>query len=202
MLSNLFTSRHNKFCIRDIFISYTSSSLLLILLILSIAVLSSCATQKKNATSANPYRSLTNFDADDYIKGHNLTKKQCEIIEEICSWEGTPYRYGGAEKGIGADCSGLILRVFLDIADVKLPRNSAEQAEFCKQIKPNNVEACDLVFFATGRDPDKVSHVGLLLDTENFIHSSSSKGVIVTRLDSPWWHDRIKKFGRVPGYHK
>ncbi|MCM1319044.1 MAG: NlpC/P60 family protein [Muribaculaceae bacterium] len=144
-------------------------------------------------------QSLTVFNAHDYIDGHHLNKKQTAIIEEICSWQGTPYKYGGADKLEGTDCSGLILRVFLDVMEIKMPRNSAAQADFCKSVKQSSIKPCDLVFFATGSDPDRVSHVGLMLNEECFIHSSSSKGVIITRLDSPWWNKRILSFGRVPG---
>lgn len=121
------------------------------------------------------------------------------MIEEACSWVGTPYKYGGADKGIGTDCSGLVLRVYLDMTEIKLPRNSAKQAEFCKRIKPKDIRPCDLVFFATGKDTSRVSHVGMMLDNANFIHASSSKGVTVSRLDNPWYSKRLICFGRVPG---
>lgn len=139
-------------------------------------------------------------DAGVYIKGRHVNRKQARMIEEACSWIGTPYKYGGAEKGVGTDCSGMVLRVYLDMTEIKLPRNSAKQAEFCKRIKEKDARPCDLVFFATGKDSGKVSHVGLLLDSENFIHASSSKGVTVTRLDNPWWRSRILGFGRVRGF--
>lgn len=153
-----------------------------------------CSSHKHNTAQRQ------HVDAKEYLTGRKLSKKQKNMIEEVCSWVGTPYKYGGAEKGKGTDCSGLVLRVYLDLTDIKLPRNSAAQAEYCKKIKAKNAKPCDLVFFATGRDPKKVSHVGLLLDDENFIHSSSSKGVIVTRLDNPWWNKRIICYGHVPGF--
>lgn len=142
---------------------------------------------------------VPSVSADTYVKGHSLSKRQRLIIEEACSWMGTPYKYGGAEKGKGTDCSGLVLRVYLDVTEIKLPRNSAKQAEFCKSIKAKDVRPCDLVFFATGSDPERVSHVGMMLDAESFIHASSSKGVTVTRLDNVWYAKRLLGFGRVPG---
>lgn len=156
---------------------------------------SSCSTQK-HGNAGKPPR----VDASAYISGRKLMKVQRDMIKEACSWQGTPYKYGGAEKGKGTDCSGMVLRVYLDVTGIKLPRNSAAQADFCKSLRQSKVKPCDLVFFATGSDPKRVSHVGLMLDAENFIHASSSKGVIVTRLDNPWWNKRILKFGRVPGF--
>ena len=162
---------------------------------LIMAAMSACSSGKSVRRGKVPA-----VDARTYISGHHLSKKQSRMIEEACTWIGTPYKYGGAEKGEGTDCSGLVLRLYLDMTEIKLPRNSAKQAEFCKRLKEKDVRACDLVFFATGKDPKKVSHVGLMLDSENFIHSSSGKGVIITRLDNPWWQPRILGYGRVPGF--
>lgn len=174
-----------------------------LLLIITLTLLgSSCSTHKTAGKKQHNRPPAIHIDASDYIKGRHLSKSEEKLIKEACSWQGTPYKYGGADKGKGTDCSGLILRVFLDVADLKLPRNSAAQAEFCKKIKASKIQACDLVFFATGSDPSRVSHVGMLLDNENFIHASSSKGVIVTRLDNPWWAKRILCFGRVPGFKR
>lgn len=144
-------------------------------------------------------RDVPKIEAGTYIHGHKLSKTQKKLMEEACTWSGTPYQYGGADKGSGADCSGFVLRVFLDVADIKLPRNSAKQADFCKKVKAKDVRACDLVFFATGSDKKKVSHVGMMLDKESFIHATSSRGVTVTRIDHPWWGPRLLMYGRVPG---
>lgn len=167
----------------------------LALALAALVALSGCSSGK-SVRRGGPQR----VDAGVYTKGRHLNRKQARMIEEACSWIGTPYKYGGAEKGTGTDCSGMVLRVYLDMTEIKLPRNSAKQAEFCNRIKEKDARPCDLVFFATGKDSGKVSHVGLLLDSESFIHSSSSKGVTITRLDNPWWRPRILGFGRVPGF--
>ena len=59
---------------------------------------------------------------------------------------GTPYKYAGSDKGKGTDCSGLVTKVYLDVTGKKLPRNSKQQAEFCKKIGKRSVKAGDLVF--------------------------------------------------------
>ncbi len=69
----------------------------------------------------------------------------------------------------------------------KIPRNSAKQAEFCKEIDASDVNAGDLVFFATGKDPDRISHVGIIIDNENFIHASLSKGVVVSKFTNAYY---------------
>ncbi len=124
------------------------------------------------------------------------------MLEEANTWLGTPYEYARADKGRGTDCSGMVMSVYLQALEIKLPRNSRKQAEFCKTIPREKAVAGDLVFFATGKDPSRISHVGMLVDKEQFIHASSSKGVVVSSLDSPYYSKRIICFGRVPALER
>ena len=71
------------------------------------------------------------------------------LYDEVEKWLGVPYRYGGNDRS-GLDCSGLVCRVYLDVAHFKLPRNSAEQGEFCREISKSKLRAGDLLFF-TGK---------------------------------------------------
>lgn len=119
------------------------------------------------------------------------------IAEEAMTWIGTPYKYAGTEKGKGTDCSGMVLRVYEDVAGLKLPRNSARQAEFCKPLRSDEVEAGDLVFFATGSDPSKVSHVGIMVDDRQFVHASTRKGVVVSDVTTDYYTRKFMMYGRV-----
>lgn len=119
------------------------------------------------------------------------------IVEEALTWVGTPYAYGHAEKGRATDCSGLVVTVFKEIGDIKLPRNSAEQANFCEEISEKEVDTADLVFFATGSDKKKVSHVGIMIDGNKFVHASGSKGVIISEMTTPYYKRTFLKYGRV-----
>jgi len=120
------------------------------------------------------------------------------IIEEACTWLGTPYKYAGVEKGKGTDCSGMVMKVYETITGEKIPRNSAKQAEYCTPLNASDVGAGDLVFFATGKDPERVSHVGIVIDNENFIHASASKGVVISQITAPYYRKTFRMFGRVP----
>lgn len=121
-----------------------------------------------------------------------------KVAKEAKEWLGTPYRYAGYEKGEGTDCSGMVLSVYLDATGIKLPRNSAKQAEFCESVAGDELKIGDLCFFATGKDPNKVSHVGIMLDEDNFIHASTSKGVVISQLSSPYYVRTFMGFGHVP----
>lgn len=121
-----------------------------------------------------------------------------KIIKEANTWIGTPYKYAHQEKGSGTDCSGFVMKVYETAVGEKLPRNSAKQAEYCDRIGEDDIFEGDLVFFATGKDPNKVSHVGIIINRESFIHASSSKGVVVSSLNNNYYKRTFRMFGRVP----
>lgn len=125
-------------------------------------------------------------------------QKGLRLVEEAYTWLGTPYLYAGSTKGEGTDCSGMVMQIYLDAAGCAIPRNSAKQAEFCLPLTEAEARSGDLVFFATGKDPEEVSHVGILIDEVNFIHASTKKGVIISRLDTPYYQRTFRGFGRVP----
>ncbi|MDE6576984.1 MAG: C40 family peptidase [Muribaculaceae bacterium] len=125
-----------------------------------------------------------------------LNGLQKEIVKEARSWLGTPYCYGASEKGEGTDCSGMVLKVYEKVTGVKLPRNSAKQAEFCKELKGKEVKVGDLAFFATGKDPRKISHVGIMINDTEFIHASTKKGVVVSDITTPYYERTFIMFGR------
>ncbi len=152
----------------------------------------------KTARVVNPY---TEHEEEIYrhVPYNHISKYREKIIKESHKWLGTPYKYGGSEIGEGTDCSGLVLKVYLKATEIKLPRVSTQQGDFCKHIKKSGVKPGDLVFFATGKDPDRVSHVGIMIDEDNFIHASSSKGVVIASVSSPYFSRTFKFYGRVPG---
>lgn len=122
-----------------------------------------------------------------------------ELVAEAMTWIGTPYQYACQTKGTSTDCSGMVMKVYESVGGVMLPRNSAKQAEYCQDLDRKDVEVGDLVFFATGKDKNRISHVGIMIDTKRFIHASSSKGVVISQIDTPYYTRTLRKFGRVPG---
>lgn len=138
----------------------------------------------------------------EQIQIKHTSKVRKKIVQEAATWLGTPYKYGGSERGEGADCSGFVMVVYQSVTGEKLPRNSTKQSEYCQPIDASEIKAGDLVFFATGKDPQKVSHVGIILDDESFIHASSSKGITVSKLSSNYFVQRFRMFGRTPGMKK
>lgn len=135
-------------------------------------------------------------DITKHLKGDEK-----KVIHEAQTWIGTPYQYARQDKGSGTDCSGYTMMVFKKAISCDLPRNSAKQAEFCKKIKRSHVKPGDLVFFATGKDSHTVTHVGIMINEKQFLHASSSKGVVISSLDNNYYSTRLVSFGKVPCLH-
>lgn len=132
-------------------------------------------------------------------KNSNYTSRDSEQLLKIAkSYLGVPYKFGGTNES-GFDCSGLVL-VSFDQLGMKVPRNSSQQAEFGKEIKTIDARKGDLVFFnTTGKS---ISHVGIVEKIEQtgeifFIHSSTSKGVMISSLEENYWKSRFVKAVRL-----
>ena len=128
--------------------------------------------------------------------GTSATHSRSAIVKEAHKWLGTKYKYGGIDHS-GVDCSGMVMRVYDKAAGVKLPRSSAQQREFCKSIRRKDLAAGDLLFFATGRDKTRVSHVGIYIGDGKMIHASASKGVITSSLNEKYYVNKYHSSGRV-----
>ncbi|GAA5644701.1 murein DD-endopeptidase MepS/Murein LD-carboxypeptidase [Vibrio proteolyticus] len=108
-------------------------------------------------------------------------------------WKGAPYRLGGETKS-GVDCSAFVQIAYRDANNLSLPRTTWSQAKYGKEIEYDNARTGDLVFFRTSRT---TRHVGVYLGNKQFMHASTSKGVIISRLDNPYWASKFWHFRRV-----
>jgi cell wall-associated NlpC family hydrolase len=116
---------------------------------------------------------------------------RADLVSTSKRYIGTPYRWGGQGPG-GFDCSGYVQYVYRRAAGVELPRSSSEQYASGRGrfVGRNSLQPGDLVFFATsGRG---VSHVGLYLGNNQFIHAPSSGNLVrIDSLNDPYyWRDR------------
>lgn len=129
----------------------------------------------------------------------SMTKTEKSLVKEATAWLGTPYKYGGNTRS-GVDCSGFVYHVFLNALDIKLPRNSRKQHEFCRKISKKDLATGDLVFFATTRGSKKVSHVGLYVGDGKMIHASTSRGVVCQNLSDDYYTRTFVGAGRVDSF--
>lgn len=99
------------------------------------------------------------------------------VRAESEDWIGTRYRYGGTTRR-GIDCSAFVRTVMSDALDIDLPRATAAQVELGEAVSRNDLLPADLVFFRRRG----VRHVGIYLGDGEFIHASSTRGVIISSL--------------------
>lgn len=118
------------------------------------------------------------------------------FFQSATQWLGTPYRGGGMSRS-GVDCSGFVVMFYREVFNLKLTRSSADIYDAnCTRLSKRKLEPGDLVFFRTGSSR-KINHVGIYLKDNKFIHSSSSRGVIVSDLDEPYYQNAWRNGGRV-----
>lgn len=117
-----------------------------------------------------------------------------KLFEFIDDWYGTRYRMGGASKK-GIDCSALVQLMYSDIYYTTVPRTSKEQFRQCRRISTTELQEGDLVFFHTrGRG---VSHVGIYLQNNKFVHASRTGGVMISDMYEDYFVKRLVGAGRM-----
>ena len=116
-----------------------------------------------------------------------------KIMDQYADWKGVRYRLGGETKR-GIDCSAFVQRTFREQFGMDLPRSTYEQEDMGKKILRTKLRPGDLVLFragSTGR------HVGIYLGTDQFVHASTSNGVMISKLSDNYWNKRYREARRV-----
>lgn len=150
-------------------------------------------TKNKETDNGESTSSTTDEESSEAV---GLASK---IVAYAKSYMGTKYRYGGMSKK-GMDCSGLVYLSFLNAGDIFLPRSSREIAKQGKRINVKQAKKGDLVFFKTG-SRNVISHLGLVVNNNNgnveFIHASTKKGVMISRIKEAYWQRTFVEARRV-----
>jgi len=115
------------------------------------------------------------------------------LYNMIDEWWNTPYRLGGTTKK-GIDCSAFVQTLMLGVFAVQLPRTAREQRSVSTSIEPQELREGDLVFFNTRGG---VSHVGVYLHNNKFVHASTSGGVMISDLNEEYWRRKFLGAGRI-----
>lgn len=118
------------------------------------------------------------------------------VIQTAKKMLGVKYLYGGTTPSRGFDCSGLV-QYSHRAAGIYLPRTTGLQYKAAKRISRRYLKAGDLVFFKTSVSRS-VSHVGIYLGNNKFIHApSSGKRVKISSMKEKYWRTRFTGAGRV-----
>lgn len=150
-----------------------------------------CASKRKATSSAH-------FNHQETIKSIlQLNDKEIHtpLYQFISEWYAVPYKYGSCSKE-GTDCSGFVNALYQNVYHKSLERKANDIfIKQCKKIDKNDVKEGDLVFFKI--ETKDISHVGVYLKNNKFVHASTQKGVIISDLNEPYYRKYFYAFGKV-----
>lgn len=131
------------------------------------------------------YAVLLNTQAEDV--------KNTKMFEFIDDWYGTPYHLGGTTKK-GIDCSAFTQFLFASVYGLSIPRTAKEQYNLTHHISRTELREGDLIFFNTRGG---ISHVGVYLQNNKFVHASTSGGVMISDVFDEYWARKFVGVGRL-----
>jgi len=159
----------------------------------------SAKPNKPTATKTKAKRALlTEKNETDVVLEPEENYVAVQMINNAMTFIGTRYLGGGTTTS-GMDCSGMVTAVY-NLFDVKIPRSSNEMAKVGQKVERKEVKKGDLVFFHTnGRR--SINHVGMVVEATDeeikFVHSSTSKGVIISSTKEPYYEKTFVQANRM-----
>jgi cell wall-associated NlpC family hydrolase len=116
-----------------------------------------------------------------------VTAQRSDIMAQIIDWIGTRYVFGGEDRG-GIDCSAFTREVFQKAFGLELPRTAYMQSQLGDEVRKQDLQFGDLVFFRTARYAP-ITHVGIYIGEGLFANAACSRGVTVASLSSKYWSE-------------
>ena len=117
------------------------------------------------------------------------------LLSQMEKWYGTQYCFGGSTDSC-IDCSSFTQVILRDVYNVKIPRNAQQQFDACTKIEVENLKEGDLVFFNTVSASMIITHVGVFVCNNKFVHASTSKGVTISDLSEKYFAKAFRGAGR------
>ena len=172
----------------------------IILFLIVIFSLSACKSKKKIITKKNKSAKTVNTTKTDNSPNTiNYSTAAKKVVENAKEFDGVRYKYGGTSKK-GMDCSGLVYTSF-NKENISVPRTTKDLAKTGEWIDLKEVQKGDLLFFATKKNSRNINHVGIVTDSRignvEFIHASTSNGVMVSNLAERYWYFAFVQARRV-----
>jgi len=122
-------------------------------------------------------------------RSYGISYLRNEIVSVAKSFIGMPYSWGGSSPDEGFDCSGLTMAVY-QLIGLYLPHSSTKQYRLGTPVRKAQLQKADLVFFATSRGR-KVSHVGIYIGDDRFIHApGENKQIRTDSLSNTYFVER------------
>jgi lipoprotein Spr len=150
----------------------------------------------KPATPASPVNGNASCSTMLHQQLHLSDKEisDSKLFSFITDWYGVPYKYGGCQKN-GIDCSCFTTLLYEKVYNRKMARSAGDMYKDCEKITLEEAREGDLIFFkisGTG-----ISHVGIYLRNKWFVHSSTSKGVIISSMEEAYYKKYFHAGGRL-----
>ena len=171
-----------------------------ILFLFLIISISACRSKKRVITKkSKASKTIDDFKIANDTGSINYTLAADNVVENAKQFNGVRYKYGGTTKK-GMDCSGLVFTSFKN-ENILLPRTTKNLSNYGNWIDLKDVKKGDLLFFATKKNSNRINHVGIVTDSRignvEFIHASTSNGVMVSNLAERYWYFAFVQARRV-----
>ena len=142
-------------------------------------------------------KKATHDDAISFLCAHQIEVDTCqiELYKTVYEWMGTSYKYRSKKGSGGLDCSGFAIIIYKDVYQKELKGGSAAIFPKTFAINKNQLEVGDLVFFKIKKS--RISHVGIYLGNNKFVHAAVKGGVRIDSLESPYYKKTFFKGGRL-----
>jgi len=120
-----------------------------------------------------------------------------KLMLTLAGWLGTPYHHAGYSKK-GIDCSGFVSKIYKDVYGLDLTHSACSMiTQMHECVNKDELREGDVLFFKIHGKRSRISHVGIYLKNNKFIHASSYRGIVVEDLTLPYYKQRFYKAGRV-----
>ncbi|MGP8215819.1 MAG: C40 family peptidase [Bacteroidia bacterium] len=165
---------------------------------LAIILFTGCATSRKAERASKATEEAKEKEIKEKYAaklGVNTTDiSNYPLYSFIDSWYGAPYHYAGHSKS-GVDCSDFVSILYQQVYGKSLSGTASDMCEQCASVKKSKLQEGDLVFFKI--NSKNISHVGIYLQNNKFIHASVHSGVVISDLDETYYKEYYYKAGRL-----
>ncbi|MBC7863437.1 MAG: C40 family peptidase, partial [Bacteroidia bacterium] len=159
--------------------------------------LASCRGSKSTTSTKNTENTASNSLKEKYVPLLGVEKKELDnvaLLKFIDEWYGTPYKYGGKDKK-GIDCSSFSCQLLKNVFGKTIAGSAQGLYDQCKTEKVAKLKEGDLVFFKI--ESSKVSHVGVYLMNNKFVHATTKKGVMINDLNETYYKKYFYAGGKL-----
>lgn len=161
-----------------------------LLLLYCVTIIIGCSAHPRYRTGGQE----TPPQTEAIFKAYMSTNDNIKMSLILQSYLGRPYR-GSSKYDPGLDCSEFTKSVYKRYNNTILPRTAEDQFKEGTSVHFNHLRYGDLVFFHT--NGKNISHVGIYVGDMRFIHTSSSRGVIITNINEKYWSERYVGARRI-----